>query len=324
MAEELIKAESQVPELAVQFEETEDPSVAVVISLPDYDTCSEQKVLNTVKSTFKGFDASVSGDALHFDSTDALADYTLQTLGDIQRIRKTTEASQLNSKAAVMARFWYLGVTINEALAKGNYGTNAVNRLASAMQKSISYIYQIKNVATKLTVIDCYLLGMRGVDTTHLRKLATVKDDAIRRGIIDSFIREYKDTSDERKMDAAKKQLVASINKAINGDAIDVATSDPVNGGSEVFVSEEYTNAWKTLKGFKGLMKKLSDPNAIRLDLEALGNFFITSETPKAEERLDDIQELAEQVKAMVDATKLNLDEIKTEIDSFLNVGVED
>lgn len=321
MTEELEKYDSQIPMTPV--EDSEDPSLAAVVALPDYATCDEQKVVNVVKTIFKGFTPDPGGEALKFDTTDALAVYTQQTMDDIQRINKTAEANQLYNKAAVMARFWYLGSTINNALQTGDYGSNAVQRLSTALNKSVPYIYQVRAVATNLTVVDCYLLGMRGLASTHLRKLAQIKDENIRKGIIDGFIAMFSDTSDPKKMEAARKQAIAAINSAQNAGALNVATSDPLNGGTEVEVSPEYNDTIKTLKQLQKVFTKLADPHEVRDKyISVLENFYLTKETPDAETHLNEAKELAGNVKVLMEAAVENMRDIVAELNSIGACGL--
>lgn len=317
MAEELATVEPQ--DMAV-FEESEDPSLVAVIALPGYDSVSDQKVLKSVRDIFKGFDYDSSG--IKFADMDQLAVYTQDTMEDIRRVRKTAVASQLCQKAAIMARFWYLGATIDKALQNGDYGTGAVNKLAAALHKSIPYIYQIRAVATRLTAVDCYLLGMRDLDSTHLRKLAQVKDDATRRSIIAAFIDMVKDTSDSAKVEQAKKQLVSALNADQQSNAIDVGTSDPLNGGSEVAVTPEWQAAMRCMDDWSRMLRKPSGDEPIEELCNALAEFFITDRVPDAQLHLQELKDKATALKALMQAVKNNLDDAIQELDSVCAAGV--
>lgn len=316
MEEVLDKEETQAVPVV---EETEDPSIAAVIALPGYDAMTDQKVIKSVKSLFNGFeyDADAGG---RFETTEQLATYTQNTMEDIKRVRKSSEATDLVNKAAIMARFWYLGSTINDALVKGNYGTGAVNKLATALRKSIPYIYQIRAVATKLTAVDCYLLGMRGLDSTHLRKLAQVKDDSVRSGIISAFIEAYSDTSDPSKIDKAKKQLVSAVNANQNISAEELGTSDPLNGGTDVLVSDEWHAAMRAMNEWTRMLKKPSSEAPTDALCNALADFYLKETVPDAEERLAEIKECAVALKALMQAVTNNLADAIKELDGLEDV----
>ena len=315
---DLVKIDDQT---LMHLNESEDQSMTVAIPLPDYTCVSEQKVMKSVKEVCKGFDYT-AGASLGLADTDALASYTMDTMESIKEARKIAESSQIANKAAILSRFWYLADAINTALSKGEYGTAAVNRLATALHKSVPYVYQIRAVATKLTVVDCFLLGTRGLDTSHLRKLAQVKDDSVRRSIITAFIEKYSDTSDIDNIAEAKKQLVSAVNANLNTNLIELGTSDPLNGGTEIEVSEEYTNLKKQLTGLIGMLKKFTNGDKLDTFVHACEDFYITDSTPDAEDRLDDIEELVIELDNLLKAAEPALSTVQREVTSLKAVEV--
>lgn len=317
--EELTKVQDELVVLHVN--EAEDPRMSAKIELPDYGSVSEQKVLKSVKDVFKGFDYT-AGMSMGFSGTDDLAQYTINTMEDIKNVSQTARVNQIYHKAAVLARFWYLSDAINTALNKGEYGTNAVNKLANAMHLSVPYIYHMRSVATRLSVVDCFLLGTRDLDTSHLRKLAQVKDDSVRKAIIKAFLDCYKDTSNPEVAAEAKKQFVAAVNSNLNTTAIELGTSDPLNGGSDIEVSPEYTEMDKQLGSWISLAKKFCNEKSLDAFVNASESFFITEETPDAEERLDEIKEKAQELTNLLVAVQGSIATLTTELDSLQGVDV--
>lgn len=299
------------------WSDNEDPSLAPVVNLPGYEETTEQKVLLSVKKLFKGFEGKSAAE-LKFESVDGLSTYTENTMSEIRRVRQDAESSDLLNKAAVMSRFWYLGTTVDTALKNGGYGTNAINKLSTALRKSLTYLYQMRAVAVRLTVVDCYLLGMRGLDTTHLRQLAQVKDDATRKGLMKAFVDSIRDTSDKAAMDRAKKAFVAALRSAGSLSEEALNTSDPFNGGSDVQVSPEWNDLMQNIELWTRLLKKPSDTKKTEAICNALADFYLKETAPDAEIRLSEVKEHAETLKAMVKATKDNLEDILKELDSML------
>lgn len=293
---DLLPVEADAGQELMTMDEAEDSRLAGVIKLPTFTDVTDKQVLKNVRDVFKGFDPDTGNSGAQFEDVNALATYAQNSMEDICNIRKTADANQLCYKAAAMARFWYLGNTIDKALNNGNYGTAAVAKLAAALKMSQPYVYQIRAVATKLTVTDCYLLGIRGLDSTHLRKLSQVKDDAVRRAIVDAFIEAYQDTSDPKKTESAKKALVAAVNASRKTQAVDVNTSDPMNGGSEIDVSVEYTEAMDFLEKVSKNAKALSEEELSENAVRAFDYFFLADDVPDAQKHLDEVRDKADEV----------------------------
>ena len=307
---------------AVVIDDAEDSSLVPVIQIPTYKDTSDKEVMHSVKSIFKSFEPPGTKGASPFKDVDALAQYTMDVMDRIREAREQADGRQMLIRAATLARFWYLGQTIDTELAKGTYGTSAAQKLATAIKKSVPYLYQIRAVAQKLTVTDCYLLGLRGLDTTVLRKLAQVKDDNLRTSIIHAFIDAIGDTSDENRMAQAKKQLKAAINSACGATESDVTTSDPNNGGTEIQVSQEYTKTMKELNGALQILRKLSNEEEIENMCKTLDDFFITDSVPDAEKRLQDIWAKVDEIEKLVPTSIANLKDILEHAKDLKNVDV--
>lgn len=301
----------------IPWSEGEDPSLAPVVNLPGYEEVTEQKVLMSVKRLFKGFDGGTASE-LKFESVDGLSTYTENTMSEIRRVRQDAESSDLMNKAAVMSRFWYLGTTVDTALKNGGYGTNAINKLSTALRKSLTYLYQMRAVAVRLTVVDCYLLGMRGLDTTHLRHLAQIKDDNTRKGLMKAFVDSIRDTSDKTAMDKAKRAFVVALRASSSVSDTALNTSDPFNGGSDVLVSPEWNDLMQNIKAWAHFLARPSDTRKAEAICRALADFYLKETAPDAEIRLAEVKEHAETLRALAKAAKDNLEEILKELDSML------
>lgn len=313
-------ANEMLPVLAV--DEAEDSSLVPVIQIPTYKDTSDKEVLHSVKTIFKSFEPPGTKNASPFQDVDALAQYTIDVMANIRAAREKAEGSQMLIRAATLARFWYLGQTIDTELTKGTYGTSAAQKLATAIKKSVPYLYQIRAVAQKLTVTDCYLLGLRGLDTTHLRKLAQVKDDNLRNSIAHAFIDAIGDTSDEHRTAQAKKQFIAAINGVCGTTPRDVTTSDPENGGTEVKVSQEYTNTTKEINNVLQLLRKLGSEDYIENLCRVMDDFFITDSVPDAEKHLQAIWDKVDEIEKLVPTCTANLKDILEHAKDLKNVDV--
>ncbi len=307
------------------IDENEDQTLCKGILLPTYDDMTDQKVLKNVRDIFKGFSFdSTDNYGVKFKDTEQLAEYVQASMEDITTCRSKAEASELIQRSASMARFWYMGAVLDKALTEGAYGTAASNKLAVALKKSVPYIYQIRAVATKLTVTDCYLLGMRGCDSTILRKLAQIKDDEIRKGIIKAFIEMYINTADRNQLLAARKALVNAINADQKTDFIEVSTSDPVAGGSNILVSPEYQAVVSELNSWTKMLKKASQEATITKFCNATASFYLTKEAPDAEKHMEEVKTFAETVRQLIATVKANLADAESELQSLQATEVLD
>lgn len=298
----------------------DDMEDAVNVPLPGYDQVTDKEVNKSVKDIFKGFDPAST--TAVFADDDALATYAQNTMNDILEMRKKVDGSQMLYKGAMLARFWYLGKTIGNALDNGNYGANVIQKLMVSLGKSQSYIYQIRRVADKIALVDCYLLGMRGLESSDLRKLAYVREDTLRKQLITSYIESIKDGDNVGKIDKARRELKAALLADRNADAIDVGTSDPNNGGTEIEVTPEWNDAIQTIRKWHKLAKPQTDETMCNNSVAALGNFYLPKDTPDAEARLAELKMAAEDTAAALRIAKQNIEQIITELDSLAGVAL--
>ena len=315
---EIAVYQNQEQNLAL-VDDSEDASLLANLRLPGYEAVNDQKVLKSVKDVFKGFDYDASGSV--FASTDDVATYVQNTMESIRKVRERADTVHILQKAAAMARFWYLGDTLDKTLQNSNYGTAAISRLAASLKKSQTYIYQVRAVATRLTVVDCYLLGIRGVEATHLRKLAQIKDDDTRTAILKAFIDGYSDTADPEAAERAKKQFIAALNTSQRMNAIDVTNTDPSEDEDEEDVAPACTATVHMLNKWNRMAEKLASEDEIENFCKVMSDFYITDSIPDAEDRLAAVKELAESTKKMLSIALKNLQDALVEIDS-LNASV--
>lgn len=312
-----VQVEDSLPAV---LEEGEDRELVVGISLPSYADVDDKKTVGYIKDVFKGFTFDPTADfSKKFTDMNMLANYVQQSLSDIRTVRNQAEMSEVLQRGACLARFWCLGKALSKALTEGEYGTGAGQRLATQLGKSIPYVYQIKSVGERLTLTDCFLLGVRGCDTTTLRGLAQVKDDDMRKSIIKAFIDSFMEYTDEASRVKAKASLTAAINANRKAKAgyIEEANSDPATGAATVLVSDVQQEAMENIVAWKRYLAKPSTPQVTEALIRALTNFFITSSTPDAESHLTAIKGEAEQLKTVIQAVKNNLDDILIQLDSF-------
>lgn len=295
---ELLPVDNEQEMALAEIDDAQDPQLAVTINLPTFTDVTDKKVLKDVRDVFKGFEPD-TGTSVRFQEIGTLAQYTKNSMSAIVDVQIRAEECQLCYNAAAMARFWYLGQTIEKALKEGKYGDKAVKKLAAQAGFAESYIYQIKDVAKRLTVTDCYLLGFRKIDSTQLRKLAQIKDDAVRRSIIDAFVENYKSTADAAACESARASLKAAVNSALEHAKtkdVDAMTSDPMNGGSEIKVSVAYTETMKFLASVGKNAKALAEDKLSEDAVRAFDYFNLSPEVPDADKHLEEVHTKAEEL----------------------------
>ena len=173
---------------------TEDTVFSTGIALPVYADATDQKVLSAVKTVFKGFSPD---EADNLQDTDAVANYVTKAVLDINNARRSGDASMAAVNGAIAARFWYLADRIDSTLASGILGDNAAQKLSEMIEPhiAVSTLYAYRRVASKMTVQDAWLLGVRGCRPSHLRKISQISDDTLRTGIIRTFIETIRETN---------------------------------------------------------------------------------------------------------------------------------
>lgn len=305
----------------------EQDTMSLELALPTYADVTDEKVLRSVREVFAGFTYDPSADyARQFQDPKQLAQYIMATTKEIKDKQIDGVSQRLIINSASLVKFWCMGAVANKTLEEASYGNGAVGQIAAEMKKSVPYIYQLRAVATQLTLQDAFLLGMRECcSTTTLRKLAQIRDADRRRQIIDIFIQETQDMSDAPRMERATKQFKVAINEALKRvDAIEQDTTNPetvVDNEAEL-VNTAYANAMDALRLLNKETKKLSLEETVYQVCDALGDFAITESVPNAADWLQRFKEEVSAAKTQAQQALNNLDDIMTELDSALHVEV--
>ena len=301
------------------FEEVQqgDALFSAGIALPGYEDTSDKKVLGAVRQTFKDFSYDATDDASRqFKDVDAIAQYMQASIEEINAARQMGDRLEVGRNAAITARFWYMAERINSALVSGKYGEGVSKQLSAKIKLAPSMIYSIRAVATKLTPSDCWLLGTRGCKPTHLRKLAAISDDGTRSAVISAFLSEASNTADTEALDKARKKLAAACNMK-QGDFGRLATSDPVNGGTEIDVSEEYTQGMKQLHTLEKLLRPLADVEKCIDMREAYGRIYVSDRVPDAEDKVGAVLLEADKILEMYERVVPHLNDLLAEVKSL-------
>lgn len=310
-------------ELLACVDPEEDQSLTAGITLPTYEDTTDQSVMTSVRDVFRGFSFDANEDfGKRFSDIEQLALYITSSMSDIQSTRRRAEAGAMLQRAATMARFWCMGKVIDKALQEGKYGTSACRKLAISIKKSEPYLYKIRAVADKLSVTDCYLLGMRGCNSTTLIELAQVRDDATRKGIITAFVNSITDTSNGLIVERARKALVNAINVNKKTSFAELSTSDPTAGGSDILVTDSYQRVMDGLRKWQRIVKKLTSEEVIEEFCTTAADFSINENVPEAERHLAEVKAEAEHTKEMVQTAINNLNDSLRELNSLAGVEV--
>jgi hypothetical protein len=329
MSEELIEETTELtvaPSADIMIADEQD-TVALELALPTYKDVTDEKVLTYVRGVFSGFTYDPSADyARQFSDPKQLAQYVEATMDEIKDKQTDAVSQKLSVNSASLVRFWAMGAVVNKTLEEASYGNGAVGQIASELKKSVPYIYQLRSVATQLTLQDAFLLGMRECcSTTTLRKLAQIRDADRRRTIIDVFIQETQNMSDAPRMERATKQFKVAINEALK--RVDVLAQDTANPGTEVddeaeLVNAAYAAGMDALRLLNKETRKLSVEETVYQICDALGDFAITESVPNAEDWLQRFKEEVSAAKTQAEAARDNLNDILTELESALHVEV--
>lgn len=317
---------STATSLAANFDGREDPSIFAGTKLLGYDEVNDVKVIKTLKDFFRGFSFNIDEDfSDRFDSIDAIATYTEGTINDISSLKKASDARTVLSDAAALARFWCLGAVISSTMRGGKLGKGANEKLAFKLGKSSAYIYQHRAVAERLTISECYLLGMRGCTTTDLRRLGQIKDDDLRKVIIKTFVESYTNTADI----SSKKQSMEQLKRAIGcaNESLDVlalTNTDPSAGGPAITPPDEYTALMKCLRSMKVRVGKDFKNETIENLCNAAVNFSMNKGTPEAENLLNNIKTEASGLIEMLLNTEADIKDMLRELYSLQEVRVTD
>ena len=266
-----------------------DALMRAKITLPTYESVTEQRVAQELSSIFKGFvydpDAAFEK---QFKTVDAIADYATACNAELKQIESTSKSQAIRYAGALMARRWYLGHVIHKTLDSASYGTDTAGNLANKMDISKSYLHQMKDVGRRLTVKDTYVLGMYDAGWSHIRSLATIQDDDTRKRIIEMYCASIPDWNDDVCKQKAKACLAAAILAAKKGDMIlDSTAPDSEEPAEDLAIkAPEYDAANKFLaKISKQLIFWTSDK--VHDEAEKVFNeCFIADDIPGAEEEL--------------------------------------
>ena len=282
----------------------------VKLSLPTYEDVTDDKIAKQMREVFHGFTLNKDEDVVqHFQDADQLADYINSCMADIGESQKVGLVSRLSTNSAALGYYWKMGHNADIAITGSSYGNGACKRIAERINRSVPYVYQLRAVGTRLTLQDCYLLGMReGCNTTTLRKLAQIRDQDLCKQIIRTFIEATQDTADVINMERATRAFKLAIRDALKPDnMIEEATTNP----SEVATSLEEIAGPAYAAGVGAIKKILketkyfsSEENTVQV-CDAMADFAITDSVPDAQELLDrfkvDVEQAIDQSKKMIE-----------------------
>ena len=311
----------------LQLDEQDD--LIVKIKLPTYADVTDDKVIRSIRDVFHGFTFNAADDfGKQFVDPDQLVEYIQQTVADINEHQKIGTVAKITNTSASLARFWVMGYIVDRAITQSTYGNGACQRIAKAINRSVPYVYQLRSVGTRLTLQDCFLLGMReGCNTTTLRRLAQIRDQDRCRQIITAFIDATQNTEDIINIERATKAFKQAILQALKPqNQLDEATTNPADVSEDLasLVSEEYATCANALARVMKETKYLSiEDNIVQL-CDALDNFYIMPSVPDAQSRLDELKAKAEEAQERLKTAMEYMGDFDDAIDRLLHVEVLD
>lgn len=292
------------------------------IALPGFDEVDDdKKIIKSIRDVFRGFDFNAKDDfGTRFPTLDALTEYTRSAIEDIRDARTKSAAESLLNQGACLGRFWCVGKALDSALNNADYGVSAYNQLATALGKSVGYIYKWRAVAKKLTLSQAYLLGIRGVEQTTVVNLAyTIQDDATRDALISGFVSAVVDGADEQSRLEAIRKLKQAINDIPHNNLLEVGNTDPATGGNEAEVTPEFTAALKLFADMHRKYTPVSDEKFFDRIASVCEEFFLMDNVPDGEEQLTRLREQAEELKTMLTATVNMTTDAIAQLDSIVH-----
>jgi len=295
------------------------------IALPTYEDTTPEKVFKNMREVFKGFTYDEADDGSEFTTVDSLAEYVQASLDDIREAQTIGETAKMVNTSAALARFWVTGDKVDKALKNAHYGNGACNQLAAKLKKSVPYIYQLRDVAKQLTVQDCFLLGIRGCTTTHLRKLAQIKDPDTCKQIIAAFIADTTDTSDVTRIERATRAFKAAINdacKKVNLLQQSTTNPDEIVEDPSLLVNPSYGAAIKALDEFEKKIRKNITEDLVYSVCDAADDFGISASVPNAQEHLDNLKNRVGEIKKLIESTQDYLQTITDHLTSLEHAKV--
>jgi hypothetical protein len=328
MSEELEEQTSLQIYDAAELATLEDQEDLVVkLKLPNYADVTDATVIKGIREVYSGFTFNASEDfSKIFTDPDKLADYIKDTISDISEKQKNGQVVVRTSNAASMARFWAMGYAIDKAISGSSYGNGACKVIAERINRSVPYIYQLRSVGTRLTLQDCFLLGMReGCNTTTLRKLAQIRDQDLCRQLITTFIESTRDTSDVIAIERATHAFKQAIRDALKPDnVLEEATTNPTESSEnlEDIAGTAYVAGLSAVKKIIKETKFFSNEENVCSVCDAMADFAIVESVPDAEQLLSDfkveVEEAINQSKKMMEY----LDDMLVELNSLMSVEV--
>lgn len=307
------------------LEEQED--LIVKLALPTYKDVTDEKIIKSIREVYHGFTFNASEDyGRLFSDADGLAAYIKDTMTDIGEHQKIGQVAMRTSNSASLARFWAMGFAADKAISQSSYGNGACKRIADLINKSVPYVYQVRAVGTRLTLQDCFLLGMReGCNTTTLRKLAQIRDQDLCRQIITAFIESTQDTSDVINIERATRAFKQAIRDALKPDtSIEESTTNPTEAPEnlEEIAGPAYVAGLAAVKKIIRETKFFSNEDNVCAVCDAMADFAIVDSVPDAERLLTEfktnVEEAIHQSKKMMEY----LDDILVELNSCTAVEV--
>ena len=301
-----------------QIVPAEDTVFSTGIMLPSYEDATDTKVLCAVKSVFKGF---TPAEADNLADPDSVANYITKSVVDINNARQSGDASLATVNGAIAARFWYLANRLDTTLASGVLGDGAAQKLSDMVEPhmAVSTLYAYRRVATKLTLQEAWLLGVRGLRPHHLRKLSQIADDSMRRGIIRTFIETVKETGDYAALETSRSRLIAACGAGAKTASVDVGV-DNMEDHAELpsAIPSAYEKGVKAMATVSSMVKKIRDNDKF-VDLrDAMGMLYVSKSDEDAEAKVADAKNNAKKVYDEIYEAISNLEELQRELKSIM------
>ena len=299
----------------------------VKLKLPTYDDVTDANIIKSIREVYHGFTFDAAEDfSKIFADEESLAEYIKDTMADIGEHQKIGQVALRTSNSASLARFWVMGYSADQAISKSTYGDGACKRIADRINRSVPYVYQVRSVGTRLTIKDCFLLGVReGCNTTTLRKLAQIRDQDLCRQIITTFIQSTQDTSDVINVERATRAFKQAIRDALRPEnAVEEATTNPMEASEnlEEIAGTAYVAGRSAVKKIIKETKFFSNEENVCAVCDAMADFAIVESVPNADKLLADfkveVDEAITQSKKMLEY----LDDMLVQLNSCMAVEV--
>ena len=299
--------------------EEDDPTLLPSIRLPTMDETTISKVQTALKGSYDNFSCDPEEDmSKRFSSVDEVASYASRTIKDIRDQDFKTESYSRTRKGAAMARLWWLCKTFDDVLSNGNkYGARVAEKLAAQLHLSKPYIYQLRTVYKRLSLVQAYLLGTRNIGTSVVRSIARIKDDTTRNTVLNEFFESYRDTANLKERDSALKKLRMAL-QAYSGKPCDELVANPT---AELAQPSETTNEYEgvmtSMRGVSKMVARLASQESINNFEQYASNYFMREDTPGAEAMHQQVIEFATNLLAQCIDAQGNLEQIIQQLESL-------